>query len=166
MTRILLLAAVLATALPGCGTRTAPDADVRRQIEASLQRTVGATLRKDVDAYMAELPADLEIHDESGEIVTREAQRANVLRDWSVIPRTLALTHVIDRLQVHGDTAIVLTSQRWERLMLRPDGSGADTVLTTQKHRETWRRTPNGWFGYDIEELGGDIFINGKPYNP
>lgn len=23
-----------------------------------------------------------------------------------------------------------------------------------------------GWFGYEVKELGGDIFINGKAYNP
>lgn len=166
MTRLLLLAAVMSAALPGCATRQTPDADVRRQIDASLQRTVRATMSKDIDAYMAELPPDLEIRDESGEIVTREQQRRNVLRDWSVIPQTLSLTHAIDSLRVNGDMATVLTSQRWERMMTRPDGSGADTVLTTQKHRETWRRTPHGWLGYDIEELGGEIFINGKPYAP
>lgn len=166
MTRFLLLAAVVAATLSGCGTREPSEADVRRQIDASLQRTIQATVRKDIDTYMAELPPDLEIRDPSGETVTREEQRAAVLRDWSVIPRTLSLTHVVDSLDVDGDTAIVMTSQRWERMMLRPDGSGQDTVLTTQKHRETWRRTPNGWFGYDIEELGGDIFINGRPYVP
>jgi hypothetical protein len=162
----LLLVALMAAALAGCGAPETSDAEVRRQIDASLQRTVRATMSEDIDAYMAELPADLEIRDESGEIVTREQQRANVLRDWGVIQRTLALTHVIDSLQVKGDTATVLTSQRWERMMLRRDGSAADTVLTTQKHRETWRRTRAGWFGYDIEELGGEIFINGKPYTP
>jgi hypothetical protein len=166
MIRILLLAAVMAAALAGCGAPETSDANVRRQIDASLQRTVSATMSEDIDAYMAELPPDLEIRDESGEIVTREQQRANVLRDWGVIERTLALTHGIDSLQVNGDTATVLTSQRWERMMLRRDGSAADTVLTTQKHRETWRRTRDGWFGYDIEELGGEIFINGKPYTP
>lgn len=166
MTRLLLLAALMAATLAGCGSREPSDAEVRRQIDASLQRTIRATMSKDIDAYMAELPPDLEIRDESGTIVTREQQRAGVLRDWSVIPRTISLTHTIDSLRVNGDTATVWTSQRWERMMSRPDGSGTDTVLTTQKHRETWRGTPEGWFGYDIVELGGDIFINGQPYSP
>jgi hypothetical protein len=74
--------------------------------------------------------------------------------------------HVAGTLRMNGDTAAVLTSQGWERMMSRPDGSGADRLLAAQKHRETWRRIPNRWFACDTVELGGDIFINGDPYTP
>lgn len=67
---------------------------------------------------------------------------------------------------MEGDTATVYTSQRWERLMLQRDGETTDNVVTTQKHRETWRKTPDGWRLYDVEELGGEVFINGEPYDP
>lgn len=50
--------------------------------------------------------------------------------------------------------------------MLRRDLVTVDTVLTTQRHRETWRRTRAGWRQYFIEELGGQIWLNGKPYKP
>jgi len=50
--------------------------------------------------------------------------------------------------------------------MLQRDGKTTDTVLATQKHRETWRKTPLGWFAYETEELGGEVFVNGKPFPP
>ena len=33
-------------------------------------------------------------------------------------------------------------------------------------NRETWKKTAKGWFGYEIEELGGRVFINGEAYEP
>ena len=75
----------------------------------------------------------------------------------SIIPKTLAISVAIDSIAVDGDTAIVHTSQRWERLMLQSDGVTTDTVLTTQRHQETWRKTPRGWFAYDVEELGREL---------
>jgi len=100
-------------------------------------------------------------------VITREQLRTNTLRNWAVIPRTMDLTIVVDSLELTSDSvAIVWNSQRWKRLMCRPDRPGEDTVLTTQKHRETWRRTNGRWLNYVIEELGGEIVVNGKPYRP
>lgn len=153
--------------LAACAGRQAMQEDaVRRDIQASLDRTSQATLAKDIDAYMAELPPDFRIQDASGEVVTRERQRAYVLRDWAVIPRTRQLVQRVESIELRDGTAIVQTSQRWEREMLRPDRSGVDVVLTTQRHRETWKRHAGRWYGYDVQELGGEIFVNGKPYVP
>jgi len=154
-------------ALAGCATR--PSAEVNRVkalIQASLDRTSRATFAEDIDAYMAELPPDFSIADESGEVITRDKQKEYVLRDWSVIEKTLGLTQSIESLEVDGTTASVVTFQRWERLMQRPDKSGTDTILTTQRHRETWKFVGGRWYGYEIVELGGDIFVNGKRYIP
>ena len=46
--------------------------------------------------------------------------------------------------------------------MLRRDGSGEDSVITTRRHREVWKSVQGRWLGYDIEELEGELFINGK----
>lgn len=50
-------------------------------------------------------------------------------------------------------------------MMFQRDGITKDTVLTTQKHEETWKRNEKGWFGNEVKELGGEIFINGKPFH-
>lgn len=147
-------------------SRTSPES-VRALIEAEIALGVRATWEQDIEAFMDGVPPDYRIQDESGEVITREQLRANTLRNWAVIPRTLDLTIVVDSLELTSDSvAIVWNSQRWERLMGRPDRLGEDTVLTTQKHRETWRLTNGRWLNYVIEELGGEIFVNGKPYRP
>jgi len=151
---------------PPAATPPGDDALVRNAIETEIARSVEATRTQNIEAYMECIPEDWVMQGENGERVTRDQLRANVLRDWSIIPRTLAIETQIDSLQVHGDAATVYTSQRWERLMLQRDGKTQDTVLTTQKHRETWRSTPRGWRAYEIEELGGEVWVNGKPYQP
>ncbi len=146
--------------------RPTPEA-VRALIEAEIALGVSATWKQDIDAFMDGVPSGYVIHDESGQLITREQLRANTLRNWAVIPRTLDLTIAVDSLELTSDSvAIIGSSQRWERLMGRPDRPGEDTVLTTQKHRETWRLTKGRWLNYVIEELGGEIFVNGNPYRP
>ncbi len=146
---------------------------IRAHIEAAITRGVEATRRQDINAYMAEMPDDLQIKNDSGRMLTREELRADALRSWAIIPKTLAIAVDIDSLRLLvpvtggvGDSVYVWTAQRWERLMLRRDQVTVDTVLTTQSHRETWRRTRVGWRQYYIEELGGQVWLNGKPYDP
>lgn len=138
----------------------------RAMIQASLDRSSQATLSENIDAYMDELPPDFHVVDESGEIITREIQRQNVLRDWSVIEKTLRIEQSVKSIDLRDEIATVTTSQLWERIMRRPDRSGTDIILTTQRHRETWRYVNGRWYGYEIIELGGEIFVNGKRYLP
>jgi ketosteroid isomerase-like protein len=141
-----------------------PD-QVRSEIQRSIDRSVEATRKKDIDTYMDGLPQDFALKDEQGGTISREKLRENILRDWSIIPRTLAIETKVDSIELHGTEATVYTSQRWEREMLERDGKTVDTVLTTQKHRETWRKTERGWMPYEMKELGGDVFVNGKPFH-
>jgi ketosteroid isomerase-like protein len=164
---ILLLPLALSACAPDVPPEVTNKLDVLLSVQTALDGSAAATRAQDIDAYMALMPADLVIHDQSGAVITREQQRANVLRDWSIIPQTLRLETRIDSLDVHGDTAAtVYTFQQWERLMKQRTGATLDTVLTTQAHRERWRSTPDGWRGYEIEELGGTIHVNGEPWQP
>lgn len=163
-----ILSSLLAFTVASCASdpRTEPvvrDA-VRIAIQGEIDKCVEATRTQNIDVYMGCIPTDWVLHDESGKVVSREQLRSNALRDWGVIPRTLAIETKIDSLDVKGDVATVYTSQRWERLMLQRDGKTVDTVLTTQRHRETWRNTSKGWMAYQIDELGGNVWVNGKPY--
>jgi hypothetical protein len=144
----------------------ASESSARTQIEVAIGRSVEATRTQDIDAYMAAIPKDFVIRDASGAVITREQLRAHTLRDWSIIPKTLSISVTIESIALDGESATVHTSQRWERLMLQRDGRTTDTVLTTQKHKETWRHTQGGWFAYEVEELGGEVFVNGKRYQP
>lgn len=157
-----VLAALL---LAGCAGGSG-ESIARSQIEAAIARSVEATRAQDIDRYMASVPEDLILHDGSGEIITRDQLRTNALRDWSIIPKTLSISVTIDSIAVDSNSATAYTSQRWERLMLQRDGKTTDSVLTTQKHKEIWRNTPRGWFAYEVQELGGEVFVNGKRYQP
>jgi hypothetical protein len=140
---------------------------IRNAIKQNIDEGLEATRNKDIEIYMSRLPEDLKIYDESGEIISREKQREYALRDWAIIDTTLHIQMEIDSIRyISKDSIQVFTFQRWERIMYRRDGITTDTVITTQLHKETWRNTPQGWFGYDILELGGEIFLNGVRYIP
>jgi hypothetical protein len=108
---------------------------VKKEIQAQLNKCVQAVNTKDIELYMDQIPHDFVIYDEGGEVITREKQRAFVLRDWAIIDTTLSNEFNVDSLRLMGDSAIVFTSQRWERMMFRP-----------------------------VKELGGEIYINGLRY--
>lgn len=142
-------------------------AAIREEIQNKLDLGVQATREKDIDLYMELLPKDLVIYDESGEVITREMQRNYALRDWAIIDTTLSISATLDSIHyLSRDSLQVFTSQRWERMMFRQDHVTLDTVLTTQRHLETWKKSSAGWLGYSIEELGGEIYINGELYSP
>lgn len=141
--------------------------EIQTAIQEELDQLLHSVRTKNIDAYMERMPEDFIIYDESGEIITREMQRAYALRDWSIIDTTLNDFMSIDSIHyLSRDSIHVFTFQRWERLMFQRDGITLDTVLTTQSHRELWKRKSQGWTGYDVLELGGEIFINGEAYSP
>jgi hypothetical protein len=139
--------------------------EVRAEIEAQIARTVDATRRQDIETYMKTFTPDFEESATDGDQGKLADLRAHALRDWAIIPATRDLWARIDSMgEVAGDTVVVYTNQRWERLMLERDLVTRDTVITTQKHREVWRRTGLGWRLSRVTELGGSIVVNGKPY--
>ena len=143
------------------------EADVRSAIEAAISKSLSATRNKDIEAFIASLPDDGVIQDEAGHRMTKQELRANILRDWKIIVNTIAIEENIESLKVDSPLeATVYTSQRWERIMLEKDGVTKDNVVTTQRHRESWRKTAKGWQVYKVQELGGKVWVNGKPYQP
>lgn len=138
------------------------DTEIKLDIQKQLDNCVQAVNTKNINLYMDLIPEDFIIKDYRGEIISREKQKEYTLRDWSIIDTTLNNKFVVDSITTYGDSVIAYTSQKWERLMFRQDGKTKDTIITTQKHIETWKKTPKGWLNYDVQELGGNIFINGK----
>jgi hypothetical protein len=90
------------------------------------------------------------------------------LRDWSITSKIFEVERWIDSIYIpSADSAIVFTNQFYHRTFLRPNGQpGEDDVVTTQKHRELWVKRIDGWKQQRIRELGGSVYVNGKPYNP
>ncbi len=134
----------------GCAGQT--QEAIRLEIQAALNQCVKAVTTKNIGLYMQGIPEDFQIKDENGGIITKEMQRKFILRDWASIDTTLSNSYVVDSLKIRVDSVVAMTSQVWKRSMFRKDGFTADTVLTTQVHREVWRRTKNTWHNYRIEE--------------
>ena len=165
-----IAAAFIALNLLGCGkrdnesTRKSPEA-VRLSIQAEIDRSLDATRRKDIETFIDGFAPDFQIITPTGSRITRDTLRTYALRDWSIIPATRDLWMRIDSVgAVGGDTAVVFTAQRWDRLMLQRDGVTLDTVVTTQKHREVWRMASGRWRRAQVKELGGTVEVNGKPF--
>jgi hypothetical protein len=140
------------------------DAEIKMEIQKRLNKCVEAVKTKNINLYMDLIPDDFILKDQSGEIISREKQKEYTLRDWSIIDTTLNNRFVVDSIKTFGDSVIAYTYQNWERLMFRQDGKTKDTIRTTQKHIETWKKTKKGWLNYEVQEFGGQIFINGKLY--
>lgn len=164
------VAAALTLLAFGCSAdRTPPDpagrASIKKTIEGEIAKSLDATRRQDINAFMDGFAPDFEIAATDGDQETLADLRAHTLRDWSIIPATRDLWMRVDSMgAVAGDSAVVYTSQRWDRLMLERDGATRDTVVTTQKHRELWRLTSRGWRNARVTELGGTVIVNGKPF--
>lgn len=168
--RHVIAPAFIVFSLLGCERRNdgapnnSPDS-VRSSIQAEINRSLDATRRKDIETFIDGFDPDFHIITPGGSRITRDTLRTNTLRDWAIIPATRDLWMRIDSLgAVGGDTAVVYTAQRWDRLMLERDGVARDTVVTTQKHREVWHMTRGRWRRAEVKELGGTVEVNGKPF--
>lgn len=141
--------------------------NISELIQKEIDTLILSVKTKDIDLYMRKMPKDFVIYNENGETISRQQQREFALRDWSIIDTTLSNFMVIDSIEFSSrDSLYVYTFQKWERIMYRQDGITTDTVLTTQKHKEHWKKKNQTWMGYDVVELGGKVYINGKEYDP
>lgn len=138
---------------------------VREAISDEIQHGLDATRDQDMEAYMSRVPSDYYHIEEDGTRVDKQGLREMQSRAWAIIPRTNSLHVEITgfELSCDGGTATVWTDQLWDRQMIGRDGISEFNVVTTQKHRETWRETDDGWRNYAIDELGGTLAIDGVP---
>jgi len=160
--------------LAGCATRDRhTDAlEARSQIESVIRSAKDANRRRDIEPFMAMFDTAFVLESneaaDTGRHIDRDTLRLDILRDWSIVGRMYEVEQWVDSLTLpSADTAVVFTNQFYHRTFRHPDGSpGEDDVVTTQKHREVWIRRPQGWRQLRVRELGGSIYVNGKPYAP
>lgn len=138
---------------------------IRDEIQAVIDKTAEATQTKNIEAFMEEVPPDFQLKQDDGSTMDRDGLRAHVLQEWSIIDHTESLAIKIERIDIiDPDEASVWTSQRWRRVMMGRDGVSKHNVLTTEKHKEHWRMRDGLWYCYGIQELGGKIWVDGKPF--
>ena len=143
---------------------------VRSEIEAVLKRTMECNFKKDINCFMQSFDSLFVLESPESvtktRTITKDSLQKDIQRDWSIISKIFEVERWIDSIYVSSpDSAIVFTNQFYHRTFLKPNGQpGEDDVVTTQKHRETWIRSGSGWKQQRIRELGGAIYVNGKPY--
>ena len=133
-------------AATGAATPDTPAARAaRKEIARQIARRVDATRRKDADALLADAGAGWVTPD--GRRLTREDMREALLREWEPVERTIDFTVHIDSLRlVDPDSAVVYTSQRWERILVTQDGS-RHAVATSAWMEQPWTRRSGAWRG-------------------
>ena len=157
---------VLVTRIIACNRsgKTQNAEKVQQLIQVQIDEGIEATRTKDIDRYMSVIPKDWVLHDDGGHDVTRDDLRRGALEQWAIIDKTISISEHVDRLELNKNQATVWTSQRWERLMHERTGPALDDVVTTERHEEHWRLVNGKWWCYQIKGLGGEIYVNGKPY--
>ena len=162
------VAAVCALAL----TASCVGDDPKRSAEAALaaaraaiatQASVGAaaTKTKNIDAYMAQIPVDAGMLGANDSVITRDEVRAQVLKAWESIRETRALDVQVTSVLLHGDSATVFLTQKWDRLVVRPDGKTIDTIVSESSRREKWMKKGGIWRSYDGVTLQNRTTVNG-----
>ena len=147
--------------------RQLDDAAIKAEIEAQIEVGLEEIRNMDVDKYLSSVPDSFEMITPAGDKVTAAELRAELAQLWSIIIKVIDVKQTIDSISIKDhDHAVVMTNQRFHRLMKTRDGLGQNDVITTQRHEEEWVRTPNGWRCMKIKELGGDIWVDGEPYCP
>ncbi|HEX5010708.1 MAG TPA: hypothetical protein VFY71_09920 [Planctomycetota bacterium] len=173
MRRALLLTLALAAcsspppAVAGTASATSlmPWLDAARtEVQASLDQMVDARRRHDVEGALALRAPDATMLRDDGTRLDRaqldELLRASDRRVLDIGPESRV---TIDRIEswspprpwTSEDEAVLVvrTTQRFVRTVMA-EGSGLPQQLdTTTPHRETWRRTPEGWLQVEVVEL-------------
>lgn len=172
----LLVLALLPACDAGCAAQTpaaAPSAPashtdtsaLRREFEVLYARQAGAVMRQDADAVLAFDAPDFRATSLGGGSTTR-AQLESRLRGFYTsgqLVRQISFAYEVLDVALRGGDAVVLVAQRDHRVQVRADGQSHD-VEADVVHRDTWRRTPQGWLRYLTEEVRQDRFtVDGTP---
>jgi ketosteroid isomerase-like protein len=136
----------------------------RHEIQSRIDASIEADRRKDLAARMALFTDDVTIELLSGEILTRGQLEQSIAAfqgsTGAIGPRTRT---AIESIDVHGDTATLLTNQHLERITFGNEGQPVERISNI-RHRETWVRTAGGWKVRHVEELEqGAVTGDGKP---
>jgi ketosteroid isomerase-like protein len=174
------LAAALVACLPGAPTGTVfgqtkekhkggivrrvdKSKPVRRALEQWYEANIDAFNRKDVEAIMRLRSDDFHTITPDGTVNSREAMERRTREFVGRIDRFLSQDISIGDIQVEGDLASAYITQRTKRLQRLQDGE-LHVVEAGAIQRETWKRTPEGWKLYKVDDIrDAGLLVDGKP---
>jgi ketosteroid isomerase-like protein len=141
-------------AAPPAAGQTSPSdtAAVRRELEQWYDQNKQAFLARDLAALMAlrtddfhSVTPDSVVHDRA-EMEERTRALLDGIEQW------IAQSFELDSIEVTGDLASAVVHQHVDRMARRNDGL-VHHVETWVTQRETWRRTPEGWKLYRVDNI-------------
>jgi ketosteroid isomerase-like protein len=148
---------------PSQSTSTSDTSAVRREIEQWYEENTRAFLAEDVDAIMALRTEDFHAVTPDGSVRDRAEMEHYTVGLLNGIDRWISLSFDIDSLEVTGDLARAIVRQHLVRMALRSDGL-VHHLETWATQRETWRRTPDGWKLYRVDNVRDQRrLIDGQP---
>lgn len=149
------------------GKKTATDKSkpVRRALEAWYEANKKAFDAKDVAAVMALRTGDFHTVTTEGKLNTRADMEQYTRQFLARIDHFLSQDIDIGTIELEDDLASAEVTQDTVRMQRMPDGR-LHKVQARAIQRETWKRTPEGWLLYrvdNVRHLG--TWVDGEPKN-
>jgi ketosteroid isomerase-like protein len=139
---------------------------VRKALEDWYARNMDAFKAKDVTAIMALRTDDFHTITPDGKVNTRADMHARTIRFLERIDYFISQDNQIGTIEVEGDLASADVSQTTVRMQRFADGK-LHKVEAGAVQRETWKKTPEGWKLYRVDNIREGVFlVDNKPYKP
>ncbi|HUQ33048.1 MAG TPA: alpha/beta fold hydrolase, partial [Pyrinomonadaceae bacterium] len=134
----------------------------KRAIQARIDASIEASKKRDLETRLAVLTPDWTGKLKDGDSVTRRDLEESFRQQHRTIISVSNETRInVDDIELHGNEAIVHTSQRFVRTV-PGNGGKPEVVRSSVTHREGWVKTERGWLNKYIEELEqGPTIVNG-----
>lgn len=139
---------------------------VRKAIEDWYARNVEAFGAKDVAAIMDLRTEDFHTITPDGKVNTRADMEIRTKRFLDRIDHFISQDNQIGTIEVDGNLASAVITQRTVRMQRFPDGT-LHKVEAGAVQRETWKKTAGGWKLYRVDNIrDAGLFVDDKPYKP
>lgn len=148
---------------PSAAVATPDTSSVRRELEQWYDKNQRAFSAKDVATIMALRTDDFHTVAPDGAVRNRAEMEQHTRSLLNGIDRWISQSNDINSLEVSGDLARAVVRQHLVRMALRSDGK-VHHIETWATQDETWRRTPDGWKLYRVENVRDQRrLIDGQP---
>jgi hypothetical protein len=139
-----------------------PVAAVRRALVARYAENEAGSFARDPDRVMRLRHPGFHTITPGGKVSTREQMYERTRAFIGRIERFDSLTETITSLTLDGDTAHAIVDQRTTRQQRFPDGA-LHEVRTSVVQRESWKKTPEGWMLWRVDQIQpGATLVDGK----
>jgi hypothetical protein len=161
--RLIPVTSIVLIATGATATAEDPVAVVRRTLVARYAENEAGFFARDPDRVMRLRHPDFHTITPDGKVSTREQMYERTRKFIGRIERFDSLTETITSLALEGDTAHAIVDQRTARQQRFPDGA-LHEVRTSVVQRESWKKTPEGWMLWRVDQIQpGPTLVDGKP---